>query len=84
MNVEQPASNKYQMFSGERSRSPILEIDSWMSSNNPVALETLIRKFLNSGLKSAVEPRARMVALPVGWACVPPGPLQYSIVISIT
>jgi hypothetical protein len=43
-----------------------------------------MRAFLNSGLKPAIEPRARMVALPVGPAQVTPDTLQYSIVISIT
>jgi hypothetical protein len=74
VNVEQPASNKYQMFSGKRSRSPILEIDSWMSSNNPVALERWLRKLLNSGLRPAIEPRARIAALPIGPAQSPQAP----------
>lgn len=55
-----------------------------MSGNNPVALERWPRKLLNSGLKPAIEPRARMVALPVGPAQVTPDTFQYSIVISIT
>lgn len=52
--------------------------------NNPAALETLLLKLLNSGLKPAIEPRARMAALPAGQAQVTPDTLQYSIVISIT
>ena len=36
------------------------------------------------GLKPAIEPRARMVALPIGPAQSAPDTFQYSIVISIT
>ena len=82
MNVEQHASNKYQLFSGKRSRSRILEIDSWM--RRAQAAQTRLQLLLNSGLKPAIEPSARMAALPVGPAQVTPGTLQYSIVISIT
>ena len=78
MNVEQHASNKCQLFSGKRSRSPILAIDSWM--RRAQAAQTRLQ-LLNSGLKPAIEPRARMAALPIGPALVPPGTLQYSIVI---
>ena len=53
-------------------------------SNHPAALETLLLKLLKSGLKPAIESRARMVALPVGPAQVTPDTLQYSIVISMT
>jgi hypothetical protein len=80
--VELHASNKYQLFSGKRSRSPILEIDSWM--RRAQAAQTRLQLLLNSGLKPAIEPSARMAALPVGPAQVTPGTLQYSIVISIT
>ena len=70
MNVEQQASNKYQPFSGKRSRSPILEIDSWM--RRAQAAQTRLQLLLNSGLKPAIEPSARMTALPVGPAQVTP------------
>ena len=48
------------------------------------AAQTRLQLLLNSGLKPATEPSARMAALPVGPAQAPPGTLQYSIAISIT
>ena len=70
MNVEQHASNKYQLFSGKRSRSPILEIDFWMRRAQPA--QARLQLLLNSGLKLAIDPRARMAALPVGRAQLTP------------
>jgi hypothetical protein len=48
------------------------------------AAQTHLQLLLNSGLKPAIEPRARMAALPIGPAQVTPGTLQYSTLISIT
>ena len=48
--------------------------------DNPAALETWL---LDSGLKPAIDTRARMVALPDGPAQVTPDTLQYSTAISI-
>ena len=79
--IEQHASNKFQLFSGKRSRSSILESTRMRRAQ---AAQTRLQLLLNSGLKPATEPSARMAALPVGPAQVPPGTLQYSIAISIT
>ena len=62
MNVEQHAQPI--SASRKRSRSPILEIDFCM--RRAQAAQTGLQLLLNSGLKPAIEPRARMVALPVG------------------
>jgi hypothetical protein len=68
------------LFSGKPLPSPIPEIAyaAGASSTNGSAIASEPR------LRPAIEPRARMVALPVGPARVPHGTLQYSIAISIT
>jgi hypothetical protein len=59
-----------------------MEVEAWgaESAISPNTLQLL----LNSDLKPAIELRARIMALPVGLAPVPPDTLQYSFVISIT
>jgi hypothetical protein len=70
------------LFSGKPLPSPILEIAFCM--RRAQAAQTGLQLLLNPSLRPAIEPRARMVALPVGPARVPHGTLQYSIAISIT
>jgi Mn-containing catalase len=67
--IEQHASNKFQLFSGKRSRSSILESTRMRRAQ---AAQTRLQLLLNSGLKPATEPSARMAALPVGPAQYPP------------
>ena len=55
VSVERPACNNYQQFSGKRSRSPILEIDSWMQRVQPT--QTRLHLVLNSGLEQALTRR---------------------------
>jgi hypothetical protein len=67
-------ATNYQLFSGKRSRSPIKEIDSWM--RRAQAAQARLQLLLNFGLKPAIEPSGRMVALAVGRAHVIPCALQ--------